>query len=78
MYQSAVRQRSQPQGTSVHSPQRQQNRDRNKIRLLQLSICLLLFLAVFVGRGVFPSELGNLESTVHQLLTAEPDMGGGG
>lgn len=47
---------------------------RERVRLTQLLVCLALFLAVFVGKGVFPSQLADLQGKLVSVLTADTDF----
>ena len=51
-------------------------RSKDRIRLLQLVICILLFVAVFVGRGVFPQRLAAVRTQVLELIGANTDFRG--
>lgn len=55
--------------SAKHSVQRQ---DRN--RLLQLVVCLALFLMVFIGKGVFPSGIMQMRDRVLSVLTADTNF----
>lgn len=53
---------------------RQQGRERTL--LLQLAVCVTLFLTVFVGKGVFPGRLVRLQADVQSLITTDFDFRG--
>lgn len=70
------RQRGRREGTRPAGGGAQPGRRRDRIRLLQLAVCLLLFLAVFVGRGVFPQRLAAVRTQVLELIGADTDFRG--
>lgn len=72
MYPQSTKTYHRPKSGSVRAEPYPSAKDRT--RLLQLTICLALFLAVFVGRGVFPSKLEELEQSIQLLLTADLDI----
>lgn len=49
-------------------------RGQERTRLLQLLVCLALFLAVFVGKGVFPHRLEEVRASLLTLLTSNTDF----
>lgn len=50
-------------------------RSRERVRLIQLGVCLALFLAVFVGRGASPaSRMAQLQQRLQTVLTADTDF----
>lgn len=55
---------------------RDQNRlsAKERVRLAQLCVCLVLFLAVFVGKGAFPQQLAKLQGKLVSALTADTDF----
>ena len=48
--------------------------NQERLRLCQLLICLLLFLAVFVGKGIFPSKLIQLRDNILSMITSDTDF----
>lgn len=53
---------------------REQGGGRERVRLLQLLVCLALFLTVFIGKGVFPHRLNQLGEHVLGLISANTDF----
>ena len=51
----------------------QKNTEKERIRMGQLIICLLLFLIVFLGKGVFPQRLARTCDTLQTLLSFDVD-----
>lgn len=49
-------------------------RQQERTRLIQLLVCLLLFLAVFAGKGLFPQRLEHARTSLLTLLTADTDF----
>lgn len=47
---------------------------KERVRLGQLCVCLVLFLAVFVGKGAFPQQLAQLQGKLVSVLTADTDF----
>ena len=47
---------------------------REKRRIIQLTVCLALFLAVFIGKGVFPERIAGLRTQVLTLLRGDTDF----
>ena len=47
---------------------------KERVRLVQLCVCLALFLAVFVGKGVFPQQLAQVQNKLVSALTADTDF----
>ncbi len=70
----AIRRRGARSGG--RSGQRQGGGRREQIRLVQLMVCLLLFLTVFVGKGVFPGRLVQLRDQVLTYISADFDFRG--
>ena len=53
-------------------------RSRERVRLIQLGVCLALFLVVFVGRGASPSgRMAQLQQRLQTVLTADTDFRAG-
>lgn len=49
-------------------------RRQERTRLIQLLVCLALFLAAFLGKGAFPRRLEEARSSLLSLLTADTDF----
>ena len=49
---------------------------QERVRLLQLMICLVLFLAIFLWKGVFPQRLGQVRDDLLALITTDLDIRG--
>ncbi len=47
---------------------------REKRRLTQLAVCILLFLAVFVGKGVFPDRVEEIRAQAAHVLESDTDF----
>lgn len=47
---------------------------REKRRITQLVVCLALFLAVFIGKGVFPEKLAEVREELLGLLRSDTDF----
>ena len=47
---------------------------KNTVQLLQLAASLLLFLAVFIGKGAFPHQTEGFRSGLNVCLTESPDL----
>lgn len=47
---------------------------QERIRLLQLMVCLALFLAIFLWKGVFPHKLAQVRDDLLALLTTDLDF----
>lgn len=62
---------------SVYSPARSRQggtTSQEQVRLLQLTVCLALFLAVFLWKGVFPQKLGQVQNDLLALITTDLDF----
>lgn len=46
----------------------------NRMRLVQLMICISLFLLVFIGKGIFPQKLIQIREDVLSMLTDDMDF----
>lgn len=53
---------------------RQGTSGQERVRLLQLMICLALFLAIFLWKGVFPQKLGQVRNDLLALITTDLDF----
>ncbi len=47
---------------------------RERRRLIQLGVCVLLFLVVFAGKGMFPQQMGNLRENLTQIMGTDTDF----
>lgn len=47
---------------------------REKRRIIQLTVCLALFLAVFIGKGIFPERIASVRTQVLTLLRGDTDF----
>ena len=47
---------------------------RERRRLLQLGVCVALFLAVFVGRGVFPEQMEAVRGELLEVIRSDTDF----
>lgn len=55
--------------------QREQSWDRKeRIRFIQLAVCLVLFCAVFIGKGVFPQRLVQVRDQMSRLIGMDTDF----
>lgn len=56
------------------SVQRRRESGQDRLRLIQLLICLVLFLVVFVGKGIFPDKMVQVKDELLGLITANTDF----
>ena len=61
-------------GRGGRRPGRAELGPAEKRRLLQLAVCLALFLAVFVGRGVFPQRMEQLRVEILAAIHGDTDF----
>ncbi len=47
---------------------------REKRRLVQLAICLVLFLGVFIGKGIFPDQMVQFRDKTLELIRSDTDF----
>ena len=47
---------------------------QEKVRLLQLAVCLLLFFSVLIGKGVFPTKLAQVRDQLLAVLSSNIDF----
>ena len=75
---NSTRRRQMGQGFSVRTGRRRTGKDRpyrqERVRLLQLLVCLAVFLLVFIGRGVFPERLLLLRDDLLSLISSDADL----
>ena len=65
--------RSSYKSPSVRRQQRGVS-SQERVRLLQLVVCLALFLAIFLWKGVFPQKLGQVRDDLLALITTDLDF----
>lgn len=53
---------------------RKRRAPQEKLRLIQLLVCLVLFLVVFLGKGIFPAKVVQLRDDLLELITANTDF----
>lgn len=53
-----------------------QRERKDKVRLVQLLVCILIFLAVFIGRGVFPHRIASTREQILALIRSDIDLRG--
>lgn len=63
-------------GTVPGRSRRQGGQTQEQIRLLQLAVCLALFLAIFLWKGVFPQRLEQVRDDLLALITTDLDFQG--
>lgn len=56
------------------SRQRKMGRSQEKVRLIQLVVCLILFLTVFLWKGVFPQRLMQVRDNILTLISTDFDF----
>lgn len=61
---------------SGRNRQKSGNQNQETVRLTQLAICLVLFLAIFFGKGVFPEKLGQTREKLLSLISTDFDFQG--
>lgn len=84
MYNQSVRteaQRGRVNSTSRRGPgktpgKKNSGMRKEQILLTQLFVCLILFLTVFVGKGIFPQQVTELKDQVHRMITEDFDFKG--
>ena len=62
--------------TSPAARRRREASSQERVRLLQLAVCLALFLAIFLWKGVFPQKLGQVRDDLLALITTDLDLQG--
>lgn len=53
---------------------RNKSRSQEQTRLIQLVICLILFLTIFFGKGVFPQKLSQVRGDILSLISTDFDF----
>ena len=75
---NTTRRRQAGQGFSSRTGRRSAGKNRShrqeRIRLLQLLVCLAVFLVVFIGRGVFPERLLLVRDNLLSLISSDADF----
>lgn len=74
MYDQSVRIGRQRGETYRPMRDRQGRRRPEQSRFVQLLVCLALFLAVFLGKGLFPQKLGEVREDILALIGADLDI----
>lgn len=73
-YRDWARRRTPPRGGQAGRKGKITLGTRERRRLLQLGICIALFLTVFVGKGVFPERAAGLREGLAQLIGSDTDF----
>lgn len=55
---------------------RSETHSQEQIRLIQLVVCLVLFLTIFLGKGVFPQKLSRVRGDILSLISTDFDFKG--
>lgn len=71
MYQQSVQRRSARRNRPLGAGRKEKREQR---RLIQLGICLILFLTVFVGKGVFPNRIQQVSGQVLDYIGHSTDF----
>lgn len=75
MYDQSVQIGRRPRRAAYRSPRDRQGRGGQiQVRFAQLLICLALFLAVFLGKGLFPQKLGQVGEDILALMGTDLDI----
>ena len=53
---------------------RSETRSQEQVRLIQLAVCLVLFLTIFLGKGVFPQKLSRVRGDILSLISTDFDF----
>lgn len=61
-------------GSAPARSRQQRSSGQEKVRLLQLTVCLVLFLAVFLWKGVFPQKLSQVRDDLFTLIATDLDF----
>ena len=65
---------SRANGRPGSRPGRRKGKDREQVLLIQLLVCLVLFVTVFVGKGILPGKLLQLRSSVLDMISRDFDF----
>lgn len=80
MYDQSIRTRSgysQMRSQSKHQTNGGgQTQRREQILITQLVVCVILFLTVFVGKGIFPSRLVQMRDEIQMMISTDFDFQG--
>ena len=60
--------------SASRSDRKERQGRKERILLVQLALCLVLFLTVFVGKGVFPHKLVQLRENIGSMITQDFDF----
>ncbi len=60
--------------SGTQSGRRTQKKTTERMRLFQLLICLVLFLAAFIGKGVFPNKLIQVRNDILSMISSDTDF----
>lgn len=63
-------------GLGVRRDRRQRGGGRDRVLLTQLGVCLVLFLTVYLGRGLFPGRMAQLGEELRGVIAADFDFRG--
>ena len=75
MYKTVQRSSRRAYGHNVREgSRRQRTLARERVRLTQLAVCAALFAVVFIGKGVFPQRLTQLQGDLQALLSSDTDF----
>ena len=75
MYKTVQRSSRRAYGHNVREgSRRQRTLARERVRLTQLAVCAALFAVVFIGKGVFPQRLTQLQEDLQALLSSDTDF----
>ena len=75
MYKTVQRSSRRAYGHNVREgSRRQRTAARERVRLMQLAVCAVLFAVVFIGKGVFPQRLTQLKGDLQALLSSDTDF----
>ena len=75
MYKTVQRSSRRAYGHNVREgSRRQRTLARERVRLMQLAVCAVLFAVVFIGKGVFPQRLTQLQGDLQALLSSDTDF----
>ena len=75
MYKTVQRSSRRTYGHNVREgSRRHRTLARERVRLTQLAVCAALFAVVFIGKGVFPQRLTQLQEDLQALLSSDTDF----
>jgi len=74
MYSSTAGATGRGRETFMIQSRRTQKQPVERLRLVQLLVCLAMFLAVFVGKGIFPQRLAQVRDEMLTLISADTDF----